>query len=89
MKINITYPISTSYTIQIERDNLPENPDDLIESVTRQEFNDCLLGNAYVPFDCIKDSWRFAKVCNLDIEDEDYNQLYPLTNDAKEECNWG
>ena len=38
MKINIEYEIITSATLTVERDQLPEDVNDLLESVTRDEL---------------------------------------------------
>jgi len=87
MKINITYPIESSYTIQIERDKLPENPDDLLDTITKEELIDCVLHEAIIEWDHIKSAWRYSEVDDIGIQDEDYNELYPLNGNDKEERN--
>ena len=38
MKIDIEYEVTTSFRITIERDEIPEDHDALLESVTRDEL---------------------------------------------------
>ena len=38
MKIYITYDVTTSMTLTVERDSIPEDHDELLESVTKQEL---------------------------------------------------
>ena len=75
MKIFIEYEVITSATIAIERDELPENPDDLLESVTRDE-----LANSPdikpIEWGHLKGAWRAADANNTYITNEDYDELY-------------
>ena len=87
MKINITYPIDASYTIQIERDKLPENPDDLFNSITKDELIQCVVHETIIEWDQIKCAWRYTEFDDIRIQDEDCNELYTLTENDKEERN--
>ena len=75
MKINIEYEVITSVTVTVERDQLPSNPNDLLESVTRDE-----LANSpdIIPIEWghLKDAWRAADADNTHITDENHDELY-------------
>ena len=77
MKINIEYEVVTSFQITIERDELPEDPDDLLESITRDELSNSPCDVYPVEWGHLKDAWRNATPDNTYITDEDNNELYP------------
>tara|TARA_A100001201_G_scaffold121151_1_gene104759 strand:+ start:316 stop:570 length:255 start_codon:yes stop_codon:yes gene_type:complete len=79
MKIYITYDVTTSMTLTVERDSIPEDHDELLESVTRQELSDNQLDVAEVEWDNIKTAWREATPENTWVTDEDDNELYQRT----------
>ncbi len=76
MKINIEYEVVTSFQITIERDELPEDPDDLLESITRDELSNSHCDVYPVEWGHLKEAWRNATPDNTYITDEDSNQLY-------------
>ena len=76
MKIYITYDVTTSMTLTVERDSIPEDHDELLESVTRQELSDNQLDVAEVEWDNIKTAWREATSENTWVTDENDNPLY-------------
>ena len=76
MKIFIEYEVITSATIAIERDELPENPDDLLESVTRDELANSPLDTSPIEWGHLKDAWRTADADNTYITNEDHDELY-------------
>jgi len=76
MKINIEYEVVTSFQLTIERDELPEDPHVLLESVTRDELADSPCDVLPVEWAHCKDSWRHATPDNTYITDEDNNPLY-------------
>lgn len=75
MKINIEYEVITSATVTVERDQLPENPNDLLESVTRDELANS--PDIYpIEWGHLKDAWRAADADNTHITNEDHDELY-------------
>ena len=76
MKINITYDVTTSMTLTVERDSIPEDHDELLESVTRQELSDNQLDVAEVDWCNVKTAWREAISENTWVTDESDNPLY-------------
>ena len=74
MLITITYPVTSSYQLQVERDELPENPQDLLSSITRDEvLNGSTSGAGY---DDLKDTMRQATVEDVEFLDEEDQELY-------------
>ena len=67
MKINIMYDVFTSFVITVERDELPDNHDELLESVTRNELSDCHMVVNHVEWDNIKDAWRSSNSDNTTV----------------------
>ena len=76
MKIYITYDVITSLTLTVERDSIPENHQELLESVTKQELIDNEMDVAEVGWDNIKSAWRDSTPENTWVTDEDNNELY-------------
>ena len=76
MKINITYDVTTSMTLTVERDSIPEDHHELLESVTRQELSDNQLDVAEVDWCNVKTAWREATSENTWVTDENDNPLY-------------
>ncbi len=75
MKINIEYEVITSVTVTVERDQLPEDPNDLLESVTRDEMVNAEEVNP-IEWGHLKDAWRAADADNTHITDENHDELY-------------
>ena len=77
MLIKLVYPISSCYVLEIERDELPENPEDLLSSITRDELlNGVSTGPGY---DDLKDVMRQAELTDVEVLDKDDQQLYVNT----------
>ena len=76
MKIYITYDVTTSMTLTVERDSIPEDHDELLESVTKQELIDNQMDVAEVGWNNIKSAWRDSTPENAWVTDEDDNELY-------------
>ena len=76
MKINIEYEVITSVTIAVERDELPSNPNDLLESVTRDELANSPVDVYPIEWGHLKDAWRTANAENTYITNEDHDELY-------------
>ena len=73
MKINIMYDVMTSFVLTIERDELPENHDDLLESVTLDELADGPMQLNEIEWDNLKVAWFSSTSDNttvFDAEDE-------------------
>ena len=79
MKINIVYDVTTSFVLTIERDELPEDHDDLLESVTRDELADCPMEVHEIEWDNIKESWRSSTSDNttVSLPDEKPERQFP------------
>ncbi len=77
MKINIEYEVITSFQLTIERDELPEDSADLLESVTRDELIDSPCDVYPIEWAHLKYAWRNAEPENTYITDDDGNELYP------------
>jgi hypothetical protein len=77
MKINIEYEVVTSFQLTVERDELPKDPDDLLNSITRDELADSPCDVYPIEWGHLKDAWRNATPDNTYITDEDNNELYP------------
>ncbi len=87
MKIQIEYPLNETIVLTIERDQLPDDPEELLDSVTRDELN--YNFNFYNTNDSenYKQAWSNTTTVNTYITDEDDNELYPLTTNDKKERN--
>ena len=67
MKINIIYDVMTSFVLTIERDELPEDQDDLLDSVTRAELADCPMEVHEIEWDNLKEAWRSSTPENTTV----------------------
>lgn len=76
MKINIEYEVVTSFQLTIERDELPEDPTDLLESITRDELSDSPCDVYPVEWAHLKYAWRNATPDNTYITDENDDPLF-------------
>ena len=72
MKILINYTVQVTYTVKVDRDELPEEID-LLDSVTKDEL---VSGDGELTWDDIKDAWRSADPVDVIVTDEDHNELY-------------
>ena len=67
------YDVMTSFVLTIERDELPENHDDLLESVTLDELADGPMQLNEIEWDNLKVAWFSSTSDNttvFDAEDE-------------------
>ena len=77
MKIDIEYEVTTSFRITVERDELPEDHDALLESVTRDELVNGPMDVYDIGWeDHIKDAWRESSPENTYVFDENNEPLY-------------
>jgi hypothetical protein len=76
MKINIEYEVTTSFQLTIERDEPPEDVNDLLESVTRDELSESPCDVYPIEWGHLKEAWRNADPENTYITDENDNPLY-------------
>jgi hypothetical protein len=67
MKINVMYDVVTSFVLTVERDELPDDHDELLESVTRAELADCPMDVHDVGWDNIKETWRSSNSDNTTV----------------------
>ena len=87
MKIQIEYPINKTIILTIERDQLPDDPEELLDSVTRKELNYNLDFYNVADSESYKQAWKKTTTTNTHITDENDNELYPLTTNDKKEHN--
>ena len=74
MELTLVFPITSSYTLTIERDELPENPMDLVKSLTRDEV---LNGDeSSSGWGDLKDAIWYSKADEISVLDEEDNELY-------------
>ena len=76
MKINIEYEVVTSFQLTIERDQLPDDPQELLDSVTRDELGEAPCDVYPVEWGHLKEAWRSATPDNTYITDENNEQLF-------------
>ena len=76
MKINIEYEVTTSFRITVERDELPEDHDALLESVTRDELSHAPIHVYDLEWDHVKYAWRESSTENTYVFDENNDPLY-------------
>lgn len=69
------YDVVTSFVLTVERDELPEDHDDLLESVTRDELANCPMNIHEIEWGNIKEAWRCSDSCNTTVMDEDNNEI--------------
>ena len=72
MNIHINYSIPVTFTVVVERDELPEE-EALLESITRDEL---LNGDGELTWDDIKWAWRNADPNDVIVTDSQHNELY-------------
>ena len=79
MKINIVYDVTTSFVLTIERDELPEDHDDLLDSVTRDELANCPMEIYEIEWNTIKQAWRSSTSDNttVSLPDEKPERQFP------------
>ena len=77
MKIEIEYEVTSSFSITIERDELPEDHNALLESVTRDELANAPMNVRDIEWDHIKCAWRASSPENTYVFDENSDSLYP------------
>ena len=87
MKIQIEYPLNETIVLTIERDQLPDDPEELLDSVTKDELNYNFNIYNHVDSENYKEAWCKTTTVNTYITDEDDNELYPLTTNDKKERN--
>ena len=76
MKINIEYDVTTSFVLTVERDELPEDHDALLNSITRDELATAPCNVWEIGWSHLKESWRSATPDNTTVTDENENQLF-------------
>ena len=76
MKIDIEYEFITSFRITLERDELPEDHDDLLESVTRDELASAPMDVYPIEWWHIKNAWCESSPENTYVFDENGDELY-------------
>ena len=76
MKIDIEYEFITSFRITVERDELPEDHDALLESVTRDELVNGFMDVYAIEWDHIKYAWRESSPENTYVFDENNDPLF-------------
>ena len=76
MKIYIEYEVTTSFRITLKRDELPEDHDALLESVTRDELIDSDCDVYPIGWDHMKEAWRGSSPENTYVYDENNDLLY-------------
>ena len=76
MKINIEYEVTTSFQLTIERDQLPDSPQELLESVTRDELSGAPCDVYPVEWGHLKEAWRNATPDNTYITNENNDELF-------------
>ena len=76
MKIDIEYEVITSFRITVERDELPENHDALLESVTRDELAAAPMDVYPIEWGHIKFAWRESSPENTYVFDENNDAPY-------------
>ena len=76
MNINIEYTVTTSFVLTVDRLELPEDHDELLESVTREELRWCPMLVHELEWWHLKEAWRSADVENTWVTDDEGNELY-------------
>lgn len=85
MKIQIEYPLNKTFVLTIERDHLPDDPEELLDSVTKDELNYNFNFYNSTEGESYKQAWSKTTTDNTHITDEDDNEIYPVkANDKKE-----
>ena len=76
MKIFLEYEVTTSFTITIERDDLPEDHQELLDSVTREELANAPMELNEIEWGHLKEAWRYATPDNTWVYNEDRILFY-------------
>ena len=76
MKINIEYKVTTSFRLTVERDELPEDHDALLESVTRDELVNAPCDVYPIEWDHMKYAWRESSPENTYVFNENNDRLF-------------
>ena len=76
MKILLEYEVTTSFVLTIERDELPEDHEDLLESVTRDELANAPMEINQIEWGHLKEAWRSATPDSTWVYDENHKELY-------------
>jgi hypothetical protein len=76
MKINIEYEVTTTFQLTVERDELPDDAETLLDSVTRAELADSPCDVNPIEWDHLKYAWRNSTPDNTYITNEDHDELY-------------
>ena len=76
MKIDIEYEVTTSFRITVERDELPEDHDELLESVSRDELATAPMDVFPIEWDHIKMAWRESSPENTYVFDKNNDPLF-------------
>ena len=72
MELRINYSIPITFTVVVERDELPDEHE-LLESITKDEL---LTGDGELTWDDIKWAWRNADPNDVIVTDKNYDELY-------------
>ena len=72
MKILINYNVPVTYTVEVDRDKLPEEIN-LLESVPKDELAN---GGGELTWDDIKAVWRTADPVDVIVTADNHNELY-------------
>ena len=72
MRIHINYSIPVTYTVVVERDELPDEHE-LLDTVTREEMLD---GDGEITWDDVKNAWRYSTPSDVIVTNENYDELY-------------
>lgn len=72
MELRINYSIPITFTVVVERDELPDEHE-LLESITKDEL---LTGDGELTWDDIKWAWRNADPNDVIVTDKNYEELY-------------
>nr|BDD45512.1 hypothetical protein 23 [Paracoccaceae bacterium] len=78
MKILISYPVTTFFQLTIERDQLPDDPQDLLDSISKDELGTAPCEYSPVEWDDMKTAWRGSTPEDTCITDQEGNDLFPL-----------
>ena len=76
MKIIIEYEVVSSFTIEIEREELPANHQDLLDSVTRDELAEAPMQVNDLEWGHLKEAWRSSTPENTWVYNENHQNLY-------------
>ena len=74
--IHITYDVTTSFTLTVERDEIPDDHAELLDSVTREELAECPMDVHEVEWCHLKTALQQASPENTWVMDEENKPLY-------------